>query len=145
MSVPSWERELSKTQYVYEAYKMCIDIGHIVVSHPKKYRMNYGDELIKESLEVLKLCRIANSVFLKPDTPEDEQKVRRKCLSRAKMLVYNISSVADVFLGLCRDLDGVNQERIERQQRRVASNANNLINLISGVMKHDKGIMKKSS
>lgn len=145
MSVPSWERDLSRTQYIYEAYKMCIDIGHIVASHPKKYRMNYGDTLINESLDVLKMCRLANSIFVTKDTPEDALIARKKYLLRARLLATNLSSVADVYLGLCYNQDGVKRDKIERQQRRIGSSASNIVNLINGVIRHDRDVTKKSS
>ena len=46
MSVPAWERTLSKTQFLHELYKFNVRIGQIVTNKPKKYRANYGDMLI---------------------------------------------------------------------------------------------------
>lgn len=138
MSVPSWERELSKTQYIYEAYKLCIDIGHIVASQPKKYRQNYGDMLIHDSLECLKFCKLANSVFMSDKTSESERQRRRTYLFEARTLAGHISTEADVFFGLCLDVDGARREKIERQQLRIGTAVVNLTKLISGVLKHDK-------
>lgn len=86
MSVPSWERELSKTQYIHEAYKMCIDIGHIVASHPKKYRMNYGDTLIQQSLEMLSYCRLANSIYLNQSSMMSEYLIYPNILSTSLVI-----------------------------------------------------------
>ena len=138
MSVPSWERELSKTQYIYEAYKMCIDIGHIVASHPKKYRMNYGDTLIQQSLEMLSYCRLANSIYVNSKTSEEDFLRRKEYLCKARTLASNLSSIADIYLGLCYNLDGVRREKIERQQRRIGSGAVDVQKLISGVLKSDR-------
>ncbi len=138
MSVPSWERDLSHTQFIYEAYQMCIDIGHIVMRAPNKYRPNYGDALIKDSLECLKYCRLANAIFMTKDTPEEERMRRRQYLLNARAIALHVSTVADVFFGLTRNVDGAKQEKLEKQQRRIGSYASSLNKLISGVLKHDK-------
>lgn len=143
MSVPSWKRELSKTEFIHETFMMCVDIGHIVAGYPKKYRNNYGDMLITDSVECLKLCRMANAIYIGEKTTREEYEERRKLLRQARVLIYHISAVADVFFTLCYDTDGVRKEKTERHQRKIGSYASTIRNLINGVLKSDRDIMSK--
>lgn len=47
MSVPSWKRSASKSEYIRLLYDLNVRIGQIVANKPKKYRGSYGDMLIK--------------------------------------------------------------------------------------------------
>lgn len=145
MSVPSWERELAKTQFVHEAYRLCVDIGHIVACYPKKYKSSYGDMLIRDSLECLKYCRLANSIFMSTKTTEDDYQLRKRYLIQARLLSYHIATEADIFLSLCYNLDGVKKDKVERHQRRIGSYASSIRNLIGGVLKSDRDIRAKKA
>ncbi len=137
MSVPSWDRDLSKTEYIYAAYRLCVDVGHTVNQMPKKYRQDFGSEMIKDSLECLKYCRLANSIYLSDKTSTEDRERRRKFLIHARIMAYQVSSVADVYLTLCYESDGISKERVEKKQRLIGSNAVNAYNLITGVIKSD--------
>lgn len=43
MSVPAWERDKSKTDFIRLLMELNIRIGKIVGNKPKKYKQNYGD------------------------------------------------------------------------------------------------------
>lgn len=46
MSVPVWERGLSKTDFVYQPYQLVIRLVEITANKPKKYGLLFckGDE-----------------------------------------------------------------------------------------------------
>lgn len=145
MSVPSWQRELSGTQYIYDTFDLCVDIGHIVAAAPKKYRENYGDRLITYSLDCLKYCRLANAIYMTKDTSKEDYLLRRHYLQTARTLSYHIATTMDVFLTLCMNVDGAKQEKIERTERRIGTKCATIRNLIGGVLKSDRGIYGKKT
>ena len=59
MSVPTWERNESKTEYLNMLYELNVNLGKIIMNKPKKYRENYGDHIIKTALESLKYAQTA--------------------------------------------------------------------------------------
>lgn len=143
MSVPTWKRKQSSVEYLHKTYKLAIDIGGIVNNKPKKYKPNYGDALIKASLSALKHCQIANSIFVHPNMSEDDFILRRKHLIEARGNVDHIATVGYIFLELCRKCDGIDHEKITRQEMRIGDICTDCHNLISGVIKSDKERFKQ--
>ena len=137
MGVPSWNRDLSKTEFVYAAHTLCVDVARTVNQMPKKYREDMGSVIIKDSLECLKYCRIANTIFISEKTSAQDRERRKRFLKHARILAYQVSSVADVYLTLCWESDGVKKDRVERKQRLIGTDAVNVYKLISGVLKSD--------
>lgn len=138
MSVPSWQRKLSSTQFLYELYALNKDIGHIVMNSPKKYRPNYGDNLIKRADEAMMYAQRANKIYLTKNSPQVDKDERRLCLLRAKGLVDNISTTASLFLDLCLDCDNVNAQKIYKREADIGERCELIIKLLNGVMKSDK-------
>ena len=96
MSVPSWKRSISKTEYIRLLFELNIRIGEIVANSPKKYRANYGDFLVKSALEALKYAQIANSIFVSSSMTEADYNLRRGLLQQARGIV-EISQRLDIF------------------------------------------------
>ena len=142
MSVPSWERELSDVQYIYELFQFNKRLGQIVMNHPKKYRENYGDHLIQASLDSLKHAQAANAIFMSTNTSENDYLRRRQHLQSALALIDHTSTVADIFLSLVSEQDGVKLEKLERQQLDIGSQSKIIHDLIRGVMDSDTQIFK---
>lgn len=142
MSVPTWERDLSKIQFLFELYKLNIRVGQIVMGKPKKYRENYGDKLINECLDALKYAQVANSIYMSVNTSESDYETRRKYLQMALGLVDNISTTADIFLSLNWNVDGANHDQIERQQKYFGETTKTIHDLLKGVMASDKRTFK---
>ena len=137
MSVPAFARKLSKTQYLYETFKLNVRLGQIVMSKPKKYRDNYGDQIIKSGLNALKFCQAANAIFMSDKTSESDYKKRRSYLINAMALIDNISTVSDIFLSLNYNQDGAKKEQIEKQEEYIGSTCRNIHSLIKGVIDSD--------
>lgn len=142
MSVPAWERSLSKTQYLYETFKLNKRIGQIVMGKQSKYRMNYGDHLIKTALDALKYCQAANAIFMCPTTSEADYQRRRSYLTTAKALIDHVSTAADIFLSLNYNIDGEDQGKIDRQEEYIGSTCKTIHDLIQGVIESDAKIRK---
>lgn len=142
MSVPSFARKLSKTQFIYETFKLNIRLGQIVMSKPKKYRENYGDRIISAGLDALKFCQAANAIYMTENTSEADYLKRRAYLINAMVLIDNISTVSDIFLTLNYNQDGIKKEQIERQEEYIGSTCREIHILIKGVIESDKKIFK---
>ncbi len=143
MGVPTWKRDLSKTEYIRAAHTLCVDVGRTVNQMPKKYRQDFGAVMIRDALDCLKFCRAANSIYLSAKTSEEDRARRRRFLQQARILAFQVSSVADVYLTLCQESDGITKDRIEKKQRLIGSDAVDAYNLISGVIRSDA--LSKSS
>lgn len=137
MSVPSFARQLSKTQYLYETFKLNVRLGQIIMSKPKKYRENYGDRIINNGLDALKFCQAANAIYMSEHTSEKDYLRRRSYLMNALTLIDTISTVSDIFLALNYNQDGVKKSQIERQEEYIGSTCRTIHKLIKGVMDSD--------
>lgn len=138
MSVSTWHRKISKTRFIYKLFQLNVRIGQIVFNHPKKYRPNYGDTLIKTGLDALKHACIANSIFMHPSISEHDFKLRRRHLIEAKGLIDYISTVAYVYLELVKSCDGITAEKIFNQEEEIGLASIELAKMFTGVLKSDK-------
>ena len=138
MSVPAQKRKLSNTQFLWEIYQFAIHISEICVNMPKKYRANYADFIIKSTLEALQYAQMANSIFLSKATTEDAFNERELNLQRAKGLIENVATTADIFLELSRKFDGASPEKIIKNQEYIGEATGKIVQLLDGVMKSDK-------
>ena len=43
MSVPTWKRSTSKSQFLYELYQLNITVGEIMDNQSKKHKDNYSN------------------------------------------------------------------------------------------------------
>ena len=145
MSVPSWERDLSRTEYLYSLYKFNIRLGQIIMGKPKKYRENYGDKIICTGLDALKFAQAANSIYMCETTSNADYERRRNYLLNALALVDNISTISEIFLSLNSRMDGASRETIEKQQLYIGSESYKIHNLIKGVLERDKRIIRKQT
>lgn len=144
MSVPTWERDLSGIQYVYELYKLNVELGRIVMKKPKKYRANYGDRLITYGLDALKYAQMANAIYMNANTSEADYLTRRRHLQSALALSDSISTIADIFLTLNMEVDGIEYNKLEKEQLYVGSQTKLCHDLISGVIKSDRRVFNKN-
>ena len=138
MSVPAQKRKLSNTQFLWEIYQFTIRISEICLNMPKKYRANYTDFIIKSMLQALQCAQMANSIFLSKSTTEDAFSERELNLQKAKGLIENVATTADIFLEQSRKFDGASPERIIKNQEYIGETTGKIVQLLDGVMKSDK-------
>jgi len=138
MSVPTWKRSASNTEYIRLLYDLSIMIAEMTANGPKKYRASFGDILIKNCLDALKYAQTANSIFMGKTTPPEDILLRRKLLQMSKGTVENISTVSYIYFEQQRKSGYLETEKAYRKEERVAEICNEIINKISAVMKSDK-------
>lgn len=142
MSVPKYRQKDSKVEFIRLLMELNIKLGKIVVRKPKKYRLNYGDRLIQTALDALELAIEGNSIYLSPQMPEEEFKVRRQCFLEARGKVKAISTMSYIYLELCKDRNEVSVDKTRRQEEYIGSTTESIIKCFSGVLKSDKQIYK---
>ena len=138
MSVIKSDRKDSRAEYVEQTRKLVIEISRIVANKPKKYKENFGDHLIKTSLEALELVQTANTIYLRKETPQQDRDFRRTCLIKAKAKIQHVSTVNYIFLELCRNQDGIKGEKIAKGEAKIGKMCGEIVSLINGVIKSDK-------
>lgn len=143
MSVPSWKRSASKSEYIRLLYDLNVRIGQIVANKPKKYRGSYGDMLIKSGLEALKYVQTANGIFMTASTSREDYLLRRQHLLLARGTVESITTVSQIFLEICRKADRESSAQIYREEAYIGETCGIIQKKISGVLKSDAALMKK--
>lgn len=143
MSVPTWRRDLSKADYMYQTYKLCIRIGEIVVNAPKKYRQNYGDHLINVSLEALEDAQIANSIFVSKNMSKTDYAIRRTALKKMMGKVHNISTSFKLYKDLIKKCDGENPVKLNEQEQEIGERCAYTISLIKGIIESDRNRLRQ--
>lgn len=144
MSVPTWRRSLSKTEYLYQTFQLSIRIGQIVANLPKKYSDSYGNYLIRTSLEALKYGQTANDIPINAD--EDNFKERRALLRKMHGCINNISTVAYLYLETARKQDNLSRDKYEKMydwENEIGEKCYDINKMIRGVAKYDRESFKK--
>jgi len=142
MSVPTWERTLSKTQYLYETYRLNVRIGQIVMNKPTKYRPTYGDKLINMGLDAMRYGQAANLIYMDKKTSENDYSLRRKYLQAMLANIDGLSTIADIFLALNYNTDGGSRETLEKNQQYIGSQTKFIHDLVKGVMDSDTKLFR---
>ena len=68
MSVPTWKRSMSKSQFLYELYQLNITVGEIMDNQSKKHKDNYSNHVIKTALYALQMAQTANEIYFNAQT-----------------------------------------------------------------------------
>ena len=150
MSVPVPKRNLSEAEYLFQTKELNRRIGEIMTNKPKKYKTNYADKIINAGLDALGNLQIVDSVYFDQHSSEEEYRIRREALLKAKGYLAHVSTASDIFLEIVKHHDYASEEknkhesvRIAKQQLEIGGRCQECINLIDGVLKYDKGIYKK--
>ena len=99
MSVPTWERHLAKTEYIFQTYQLNCDIGKIIANLPKKYAGSYGDYLIKAGLQAVQYGLTANRIKI-VDQPTFN--TRRENLQLMRGCIDGMANAAYIYLEIAR-------------------------------------------
>ena len=134
MSVPTWKRSESQTEYLWQMYQFTIRISEICANKPKKYKGSYADKIISLTCDAFVHARTANEIYVK--TREDYH-LRRKHLMEAKGLIVSICTLSDIFLELCKRSPNCKRDKIIKEKETIGRFCYLITNLISGVMKSD--------
>ena len=143
MSVPTWKRNISKIEYLYQTYQLEKYIVQMVYNTPSKYRRGFGDTLISCCDDALKHGRTANGIFLKDETTYN---YRRYELEQMKSAVDNIGTHVYVWVEAMRQHDGIDPKKdiwLYDKENEIGLRCDKIISLIEGVKKYDKKQLRK--
>lgn len=145
MSVPSWKRNVSKTEYLYQTYQLYKEVLHLIYNTSSKYRHSFGDMLIHDCDDALKHGRTANDIFVK-----DEQTLTYRLyeLSQMKSAVDNIGTHVYLYIEVLRHHDGISTNKTGKlydRENRIGELIDNIVSLIEGVKRSDKRRFKESN
>lgn len=121
-----------------------IRLGKIVGNKPKKYKQNYGDHLIKVGLSALEHAEMGNSIFMTEKTTEADYQMRRKYFAAAKGEINHLSTAAYIFLEICKGSNEVRIDKILKEEEYIGSVCTDISKSLSGVMRSDKKLMRKT-
>lgn len=134
MSVPTWKRDESPTEYLYQIYLFTIRISEICANKPKKYKTSYSDKIINLTCAAFTHARVANEIYVKTKTDYEQ---RRKHLLEAKGMILSVCTLSDIFLELCKRSPDCRKEKIVKEQETIGKFCYTITNLVSGVLKAD--------
>jgi len=134
MSVPTWKRSESQTEYLWQIYQFTIRISEICANKPKKYKGSYTDKIISLTCDAFVHARTANEIYVKTKADAEQ---RRMHLIEAKGLILSVCTLSDIFLELCKRSPDCKKEKILKEQETVGKFCYTITNLISGVLKSD--------
>lgn len=143
MSVPVWERGLSKTDFVYQPYQLVIRLVEITANKPKKYRGNFSDQILKTAMEALKYLQVANEIFLTENSPEEDFIMRRRYLQAGEGFIKNLSTIFYIYIETVRKHDSENDDRLHKQELEIGDTCNEIIKRIEGLKRSDRELYKK--
>ena len=135
MSISTWLQDLSKKQFLWEIYHLNIDLGHIIVNLPKKYKLNYGDKLIQLGMKILEEAITGNEIRA---TNEAEYQRRTLHLKEARAGLYAMAAEADIFLKICESSPEVEKTKLNKNRKKLGDRLNKCGNLIDAVIASDK-------
>lgn len=102
MSVPSYQREESKTDYMLKLNQLNKILMEILFSGPAKYRNTLGDKMLELNIESLQLAYQANGVKISSQTvgniTVDQYNLRRQALNKILSNTLCISTLFDQYL-----------------------------------------------
>lgn len=144
MSVPTWKRKHSKTQFINDLINLNIAIGRFVNNKaPKKYKTNYGDMLVKMSISALMLAQIGNSIYMSKNTPVADYQKRKDCFLLARGLVDSITTTSYIYFEICMNCDGVTVESARKKQACIALYCNEIRKSLTNLIKYDKKVFNR--
>lgn len=134
MSVPTWRRSESQTEYLHQIFKFTERIAEICANKPKKYKNSFSDKLICLACDAFTSARKANGIYVKTKADYEQ---RRAYLLDARGTIESICSLADIFLELCKKSPDCKEAKILKEQEEIGNSCYQITNLISGVIKSD--------
>lgn len=136
MSVPTWKRSKSKTQFIYDCFMLNKEIGRITTKVPKKYRTNYCDELIKESFEALKNLQIGNDIIVGANQYMLGKRIYH--FSEAIGILDNVLSLTYIFFEMMKENNELRNDWIDRSEELIGNYCDSIIKMTKKVIESDK-------
>ena len=140
MSVPSWKREESRIEYLWQIYQFTIRMTEICSNKPKKYKNTFSGKLINMTCDAFTHAKTANEIYIKT---QQDYELRRNHLQEVIGLISSICTLADIFLETCKKSPECKEEKVLKEQEYIGSQCFLIINLVKGVMNYDKKVTLK--
>ena len=134
MSVPTYRRKLSSTEYIWQGYKLAVRIGEIIANKPKKYKGTYSDRMVSLSLDALSAVTQANEIFVKTGL---DFEVRRTHLLKARGDLWSLLTISDIFLEQCKKSPDAKVDKLTKNQMEIGEAVDNAVRLVNGVIESD--------
>lgn len=136
MSVPTWKRTKSKTQFVYKCFELNKEVARIMTKVPKKYRTNYSDEIIKECMEALKHLQIGNDIVV--TDKEYLLLARTKHFSEAVGILDNVLTISYIFFEMMKENNELRNDWIDKSEELIGNYCDSIIKMTKRVIESDK-------
>ena len=141
ISVPTYRRSLSGTEYVWQVRQLAVRVGEIVANRSKKYKGIYSDKIISLSINAVSEVILANEIYVKTQSDYEN---RRAHLLKAKGCLWSMLTISDIFLEQVKksppdskESKAKRDEKISKQQLELGSAVDECVKLINGVIKSD--------
>ena len=137
-NVPSWKRNLSKTEYIYKVFELEVYATKVIYNTPSKYRHSFGDTLIRECNRAMYHGRVANDIYLQNEQTRAERLYE---LSKMKAAVDNICTQAYIWAETILMHDGLSSKQKEKMykfEESVGNHCDKIISLIEGQKRYVK-------
>lgn len=136
MSVPTWKRSKSKTQFIYNCFELNKEVARIMTKVPKKYRTNYSDEIIKECMEALKHLQIGNDIVI--SDKEYLLLARIKHFSEAIGILDNILTISYIFFEMLKENNELRNDWVDKSEETIGNYCDSIIRMTKKVIESDK-------
>lgn len=143
MSVPTWKRNLSKVEFLFQTYQLEIRLTQIIYNTSSKYRKGFGDTLIADCDKALYHGRVANGIFIRDKKTYED---RRLELEKMKAAIDNIGTHTYIWLEAIRHNDGISEKenaKLYDREDEIGGYVDRIIALIEGVKKTDRKTYKE--
>lgn len=141
MSVPTWRRNLSRTQFLYDLFQLNIRIGQIIANAPtQKYTHSYGNALVKTAQEALLYAQTGNDIYIVDDKTYE---TRREQFQLCRGCVANIATVAYIYLETMRRHDDIKPAKAAKMydwEDEIGDLCDGIIKMLGGVMDNDREV-----
>ena len=138
MSVPTWKRKISKTEFIYQTYQLEKILVKLIYNTSSKYRRGIGDRLIWLCDSALYHGRIANGIHVKSSNSLDQRLYE---LEKMKAAIDNIGTLVYIWIEAIREHDGVSKkedEKLYNKEDDIGFRCEHIITLIDNLKKSDK-------
>lgn len=137
-SVPTWKRNLSRVEYLFQTYQLAIRVGQIVHNTASKYKDTYGSILIKNCERAIFHGRAAQNIYIKDDLTLDQRLYE---IAQARAAVDNLATYTYIWFETIRRHDGISEKDFARffdYEEEVGDKCNTIIKLLDGLKRSDK-------
>ena len=144
MAVPTWRRNLSRIEFLYQTYQLEVRIMQITFNISSKYKQTFGVTLLKDCDEALLHGRTANRIFVKNQFQLDTRSYELDLMASC---VDNIATHFYVLMELLRHHDGASLKDMEKYYdwaNDIGERCDSIIAMINGVKESDRKKFNKN-